>query len=45
MNADILELYRNGEPTGLLFLSAENAKLWISRHGDGAEYEIRSYCQ
>lgn len=39
------EVYRNGEPTKRLFLSIENAELWIKKQHDGAEYTIQDYKQ
>ena len=37
------EVYRDGEATNRLFLSEENARLWIDRQVDGAEYTIMPY--
>ena len=37
----MVEVYRNGEPTGKLFMSAENARLWVMRQTDDALYSIR----
>ena len=38
------EVYRDGEPTKLLFFSELNATLWINTHcKDGACYSVRPY--
>ena len=43
-NQPLLEVYRDGEPTHKLFLSEENARLWINVHGtDGATYSVRPF--
>ena len=39
----MFEVYRNGEPTKRLFLSVENASLWIGRQHDGAEYTVEPF--
>ena len=39
----MFEVYRDGSPTSYLFLSEENARHWISRQTDGAEYKIMPY--
>ena len=39
----MFEVYRDGHPTNRLFLSEENAKLYIGRMTDGAEYTIMPY--
>ena len=43
MMTPIYELWREGEPTGLLFLSEANALYWISTHGDGGKYETKPF--
>ena len=38
----MFEVYRNGEPTGLLFLCETNATLWVHTHCfDDAAYSVR----
>ena len=40
----VYELYRDGAPTGLLFMSEDNAALWVRTHGEnGADYEARPF--
>ena len=39
----MLEVYRGGVPTKRLFFSEENARLWINRQTDGAEYTVELY--
>lgn len=44
MMTPIYELYSDGEPTGLLFLSEANALHWVRTHGAaGAQYETRPF--
>jgi len=37
------EVYRDGEATKRLFLSEENARLYINTRTDGAAYDVRPY--
>ena len=39
----MVEVYRNGEPTRRLFMSEENAQLWIGRQYDGAAYTVEPF--
>ena len=39
----MFEVYRDGSPTSYLFLSEENANLWINSQTDGAEYSVKPY--
>ena len=41
--AKLYEVYRDGNPTKHLFLSEENANLWINRQTDGAKYTVEAY--
>ena len=43
MSEGILELYRDGEPTGKLFFTEENAMEYVHKHDDGAAYETRPF--
>lgn len=40
---EMFEVYRDGVATKLLFLSEENARLWILNQADDACYSIRPY--
>lgn len=37
----MVEVYRNSEATGCLFLCEENARLWVLTRLDDAAYSIR----
>ena len=39
----MVEVYRDGVTTKLLFLSEENARRWIARQNDGARYTTKPY--
>ena len=43
MSQEMYEVYRDGHPTNRLFLSEENARLYIARQVDGAQYETRPF--
>ena len=43
MSTEMWEVYRDGRPTSRLFLSEENARLYIARQTDGAVYTIEPY--
>ena len=35
-----IEVFRNGEPTGMHFRFSENARLWVNNQKDGAAYSM-----
>ena len=39
----MFEVYRDGVATKLLFLSEENARLWILHQTDDAAYSVRPF--
>ena len=44
MSGGLFEVWRDGNPTGRLFLSEANAILWLSGHREsGAQYEIKPF--